>query len=231
MDGRSTSGIPVHFTLRSAPVLKPWVGPPIVREDNAWRCPHGGPKGLRMKRLGLVGVLVVLGLAEAAGQSQTMAAIRAAFVLNLVKFVQWPATPDSSPSPLVLCVFDDSAVLTALERVTEGQVVSRRGLAVRNLHGGADPRPCHVLYASGHDPHAAATIRTLLASVRDLPVLTIGDSEEFLQSGGSASLFTTRDQIQIAINATAVSRSRIRLSSKVMSLSRLVTETANARKD
>ena len=45
-----------------------------------------------MTRLGLVAALVVLGLAEVHGQSQTLAAIRAAFVVNLVEFVDWAAS-------------------------------------------------------------------------------------------------------------------------------------------
>jgi hypothetical protein len=60
-----------------------------------------------MTRLGLVAALVVLGLAEVHGQSQTLAAIRAAFVVNLVEFVDWAAGSTGGSEPLALGVLDD----------------------------------------------------------------------------------------------------------------------------
>jgi len=83
---------------------------------------------------------------------------------------------------------------------------------------------CHLLYVSASYLKRAESV---LASLKEAPVLTVSDAEDFAQSAGIAQLIVQRNQIRFAINAEAATRARIRLSSKLLRLSHPVSGSPN----
>ncbi len=83
----------------------------------------------------------------------------------------------------------------------------------------ADATACHVLYVGDR---AGADARLAVEGVKDLPVLTVGESDAFLQDGGAASLVLERESMRIAVNPHAVRRAGLLLSSRLLSLARII---------
>ena len=64
----------------------------------------------------------------------------------------------------------------------------------------------------------------MLASLKQLPILTVSDAEGFADAWGIVQLFIETNRIRFAINPKAAERARLRLSSKLLSLARIVRE-------
>jgi hypothetical protein len=82
-------------------------------------------------------------------------------------------------------------------------------------------RACHVLYLAGLDAKRAQPI---LDELKGAPVLTVGDREQFAQSGGVAGLFVEQGRMRFAINLEAAQRCRLRISSRLLSLAKIVKD-------
>jgi hypothetical protein len=168
----------------------------------------------------IVAASLMLGVAPAApAQSAPEAALKAAFLYNFAKFAEWPA--DAAPAdPLTICVFGDAAIADALDETVKGRTVDgRKTTVVRVKPDGF--RGCHVLYVAGLDAKRAQAI---VDELKGAPVLTVGDREQFAQSGGIAGLFVEQGRMRFAINIEAAQRCRLRISSRLLSLAKIVKD-------
>jgi hypothetical protein len=171
----------------------------------------------------LVVAALLLGVAArpavASAQSASESTLKAAFIYNFAKFAEWPA--DAPPTdPLTICVVGDPAIADALDETVKGRTIDGRKVVVsRATLDGA--RSCHVLYLSGFDSKRGQQI---VEDLKNAPVLTIGDREQFAQGGGIAGLFVEQGRMRFAINVEAAQRCRVRISSRLLSLAKIVKE-------
>jgi hypothetical protein len=163
-------------------------------------------------------VMVSLG-SPAWAQSASEPVLKAAFIYNFAMFAEWPA--DAAPAdPLTVCVFGDTAIADALDETVKGRTVDGRKTAVVRVKPEGF-RGCHVLYLAGLDTKRAQAI---IDDLKGVPVLTVGDREQFAQSGGIAGLFVEHGRMRFAINVEAAQRGRLRISSRLLSLAKIVKD-------
>ena len=144
--------------------------------------------------------------------------VKAAFLYNFTKFVEWPdaAFPDDS---FRVCVLGEDPFGKSLKALT-GQEVAGRRLQVLSFRGGiARPEECHVLFISRSEQGRLAEI---LSGVRNFPVLTVADSRGFLEGGGIINFVLEGSKVRFEINQEAAERTGIKISSKLMSLAKRV---------
>jgi uncharacterized protein DUF4154 len=154
-------------------------------------------------------------------QSATAAALTSAFLYNFAKFTEWPADSLAPGQRLALCVLGDNAVATALDQTIKGHAIESHELTVELLKPDASARSCHLLYVSGLDEKRSAQ---LIESLKSVPVLTASDANRFAELGGVAQLTLENGRMRFAINVSAAQRARLQLSSKLLSLARIVKD-------
>jgi hypothetical protein len=183
---------------------------------------RGGIRGL---------VVCLLALAVGAGslvrpvkaQSAAINEVRAAFLVNFAKFVEWP--PDaflSDTSPFVIGVLGDDTIAYFLRReINRSKPINGHELTVRIMKPDGPIRSCHVLYVGDLD--AKLTDR-ILETLKNSPVFTVSAMDRFAIAGGVAQLIFENDQMRFAINLPAAHRARLLLSSKLMTLAKSPTQ-------
>ena len=167
-------------------------------------------------------MLLVLLLVPDPGAAQDVSQpnLKAAFLYNFAKFAEWPA--DASPGgPLTLCVLHDGASEDALVKLVKGASVNGRAITVSKGATTATIRACHVLYIAAAEPD---TMVRILDEVKGAPVLTVGDGDAFPRRGGIVGLIVEDGRMRFAINPDAALRAGVRLSSKLLSLAKLVRD-------
>jgi len=168
-----------------------------------------------------VGVCVaalLLTAAPVAAQSASAPALTAAFLYNFAKFAEWP---EGAPTgPMTICVLGDAAVADALDATVRGRTIEGREIAVVRVKPDA-LRTCHLLYVSGIDQHRAQQI---IDELKTAPVMTVSDRDRFAESGGIAGLFVEAGKMRFAINLDAALRARLRISSRLLNLAKLVKD-------
>lgn len=143
----------------------------------------------------------------------------AAYLLNFVKFTTWPEEHLPAGARIVICVLDDDRVADALTQITIGKSVGGRPIDVRGAPRRSGPGGCQMVYSSGLDGRRA---RQLIHETSGLPILTVGASSEFAEQGGVANFFVDRGRMRFAVNTRAADRAQLQISSKLLSLARIV---------
>ena len=167
--------------------------------------------------------------AEAYGKE----AVRAVFLINFLRFTEWPPGSLSENSPYVVGVAGSRALEEELLALAEKQLVHDRRIRVVRVKNMRDLSGCHVLYINpdvtqGEEPAPGA--RELLPHVRNRPVLTVSASPAFLAGGGIVNFYAGEEgtlRFEIAPeNAKSVG---LVISSRLLALARAVNPPTKAR--
>lgn len=144
--------------------------------------------------------------------------LKAAFLYNFVKFVEWPADAFAGTrSPLTICVYGEDPFGASLDGAVRGETVGERSLLVQRPQALDRLRDCHVLFVSRSE---RPRMREILSRLERAPVLTVGDSDGFLREGGMINFVLEENKIRFLINQEAAERSGLRISSKLLRLAK-----------
>lgn len=160
---------------------------------------------------------------EASTPALKLQMLTAAFVYSFARFTEWPA--NASTTPLAICVHGDPGVADALEQLAGTRVVNGRRVTVVRPDSMRAARSCHVLFVGGRQ---AGDATQAIAATAGANILTIGDGDPFVRAGGIAGLLVEHDKMKFVVNADALERAGLRLSSKLLSLARIFREAPRA---
>lgn len=145
--------------------------------------------------------------------------LRAALLFNFARFTEWPS--DSPAGPVMLCVLGDPAVADALDHLAGDRQIGGREVSIARLVSQRAVKTCHLLFIAGTN----TAVRTrMLDEVAHLPVLTIGEGEQFVHVGGVVGLFLDEGRTRFAINTDAVQRAGLKLSSRLLGLAKVLKD-------
>jgi hypothetical protein len=139
--------------------------------------------------------------------------VKAAFLYNFARFVEWPTNPqESSQAPLVIAILGHDPLLPLLQSTVKGKSVNGHPLQVREFTT-AEQIECHILYIA---PSEDKRIKTDLQLVAGRPILIVSDSKSSLQHGGIIAFREIDDSVRFEINRQAAERAGLKLSSQLL---------------
>lgn len=170
---------------------------------------------------GLFGLMVYLGGGLAAHSEISMSEyrVKALFLCNFVKYVDWPAA--GATGPVVIGVLGKDNFNGDLARAVEGKSVNGRAITIKRLSAGDDPSGCSILFVSASE---SSQFGEILNKTGALPILTVGEDGSFLQKGGIINFALKEGKIRLEINLKASRRANLQISSKLLSLADVVKE-------
>jgi len=168
-------------------------------------------------------MVLLAGPAGAAAPRSSEYTLKAAFLFNFTKFVDWPADAFADEkSPFNLCVLGgEDPFGGSLDELVANEAVNGRPIAVRRRVRGADLRTCQILFIGRAERERQPEV---LASLRGLPVLTVGETDRFLSEGGLFNFFLEANRVRFEVNLAAVERTPLKISSKLLRLAKVTAE-------
>ena len=157
--------------------------------------------------------------AAARGQAGSLEyEVKAAFLYNFARFVQWP--PHAFPSadaPLTICVLGSDPFGPALDDTVRVERVHGRPFAIARPGGPEAAAGCHILFVSrGEEPRYA----DILSRIDRRVILTVGDATSFLEAGGHVGFFLEGNHVRFAMNTAALRECDLQVSSKLLRVAR-----------
>lgn len=171
--------------------------------------------------LTLVALLALSAIAAAASPPpKSEYELKAAFLYNFAKFIDWPPRSFERPdAPMVFCVLGDDPfgpILAGIAR--EDQVMSRQ-IALRRADQPDQLGGCHVVFVR---PAAEVHLPELLRQAAARHVLLVGESSGFAERGGGIGLFVEQNRVRFAVNVAAIERAGLKVSSKLLKVARVI---------
>jgi hypothetical protein len=150
-------------------------------------------------------------------------AVKAAFVYNFVKFVEWPAKAFEHPdSPIILTIVGNDPIGQAIERTVQGKTVDGRTFVVKHLKWDQNLRASHVLFICASEKDH---LSQLAGVVKGTSILTVGETPGFAGRHGIIGFFLDHGRVRFEINEEAAKRAQLSISSRLLSLAKLVSDT------
>lgn len=150
--------------------------------------------------------------------------VKAAFVFNFIKFVEWPEESfRNADAPLNVCVWGSNADTNSMKGLDK-KTAKQRKLKVRAVNATEDLAQCHVLFLTRSSRNS---FKDVLRSIANKKILSVSDIGNFASNGGLIGLFKTGDQVRFAINVEATQRSGLRMSSQLLKFGKIVSGGGN----
>jgi hypothetical protein len=164
---------------------------------------------------------------SASGQSSlSEIEIKAGFLYNFTKFVEWPAEAFADArAPVVLGVAGVNPFGNLLTSAAAGKSVNGRPVVVKQFAEEENPGACQILFISSSEKKRTAQI---LEKLKGTSVLTVGEGEDFTRAGGMIAFVIENDKVRLVINLAPALASRIKISAKVIAVGRLVGRQTTA---
>lgn len=146
--------------------------------------------------------------------------IKAAFLYNFAKFVEWPADRFAEESdPLILCVIGEDPFGNILDETIKGKNIRGRELEIIRLKEVDDLKSCHFLYISTSEQRSLPQI---IESIGKASVLTVGEMQDFAELGGIINLITRGNKVRFKINVDVANQAGLKISSRLLRLATVV---------
>ena len=185
--------------------------------------------GVPAMRLGFaLAFIILISIVDLSGLiAQTKAAteyqVKAAFLYNFAKFVDWPPSAFSdAKQPLDICVYGRDPFGTALEDALLGKTIGERRVGLGRAMQFQDLAGCHVVFVSASAHESAAELANRL---KGRAVLLVGESEGFAASGGAIQFTIEDNRVHFVINPDAADRAGLKISSKLLALAKIVRDS------
>jgi hypothetical protein len=144
--------------------------------------------------------------------------IKAAYLLNFTKFVEWPTNRFATAgTPIRVGVLGKDPFGSDLERTMSGRVIEGRKFEIVRPETVAAAVDCHIVFVSSSERRQLPEI---IETLHKASVLTVGEHEEFVEQGGIIRFFLHQDTVRFEINARAAEGAGLRVSSKLMQIAR-----------
>jgi hypothetical protein len=144
--------------------------------------------------------------------------VKAAFLYNFAKFVQWPSEAfQTSTEPIAICVLGQDPFGRSLADTVAGRAIEGRPIIVRHVSDIKQAAGCHVLYIASTENKRSPAI---LADIKP-GILTVGDSD--ISGTGVVINFRLDDgKVRFEIDVDAAEREKLQISSRLLSLAHII---------
>src|SRR6266851_4455635 len=188
-----------------------------------------------MRKVGLLIVLTCLLSAMAMGSHAAGAdspdsseyLIKAGFIYNFAKLVEWPTTAFPQPdSPIVIGILGNDPFGTTLDRIVADKKISGRVISVKRVKWSKDfkeLKDCNILFISSSEKEH---IDSVVEAMKGLPILTIGDAPGFAKRGGIINFTLEDNKVRFEVNVEAAKHADLTISSRLLTLAKIVQQGA-----
>ena len=165
-------------------------------------------------------ILLLAGLFEYAHTQERLEyKVKAAFLYNFAKFVEWPDLQENDPTlPFILGVLGGDPFGPELD-IISSKNINGRHILIKRFQTIDDVTACNMLFIGLSRP---AMLKEALKKIHGQPILSIGETEDFAQSGGIIGFVEKQNRIRFEINLKAAQSAGLNISSKLLKLAIIV---------
>lgn len=148
--------------------------------------------------------------------------IKAAFLYNFAKFVEWP--PENSVKagdPMTICIVGEDPFGNILDEFTKAKTINGRPVLITRLKPGQDLKGCQIAFISSTD---RSQLKSIFQNAARAHVLTVGESQGFSAGGGVIDFIREDKMVHFEVNVDAAQRANLKISSKLLGLAKIVKE-------
>jgi len=168
----------------------------------------------------LAGILLASSLVYTLAQSPSEYEVKAAFLFNFAKFVEWPASSFSAADkPFRICILGRDPFGSSLDQIVAGKTLDGRKIAITRSTNTTEAKSCQIVFIASSETRQ---IPQILLQLKGAAVLTVADTGGFAQTGGMINFVRDDDRVRFEINLKAADDAHLKLSARLMTVAKRV---------
>jgi len=144
--------------------------------------------------------------------SDVAARVKAAFVYNFARFIEWPQ-PNSKESVKIVVVGQGGGLAAPLEEIIRGKTVGGRSLEVTRAASGTPIPRCDILLIERSERRH---VKEIVQSLAGKPALTVCDDPDCLKEGAIIAFQLVDESVRFQINQEAAEHAGLKVSSQLL---------------
>jgi hypothetical protein len=159
-------------------------------------------------------------ISSAQGAATAEYQLKAAFLFNFAKFIDWPPASFAGPqTSFSICILGADPFGHSMDELLQGKTIADRHVTVERSKQVADVRHCEVVFVSSSEK---SRVHEILDGLKGTNALAVGETEGFAAAGGTIQFAIEDNHVRFLINKDAADRARLRVSSNLLSLAHIV---------
>jgi len=143
--------------------------------------------------------------------------VKAAFLLNFGKYVEWPAS--AMGASIDICVLGRDPFGATLDETLAGRTVGSRRVNARRVSAISEAGGCSILFISRDE---SVRVDAVLDGLAGSPVLIVGEQDRFARKGGMINFVEVDQKVRFEINEAAAKKAGLKISSQLLKLATIV---------
>lgn len=167
-------------------------------------------------------LVLIWGMPSVAQQPQKVEyQVKGAFLVKFAMFVEWPAgTFPDARAPITIGILGDDPFGSEFETALKREVANGRPFSLKRSQTPQELTDCQILFVSASE---SQRVPEILDAMRNKPVLTVGDHEQFAHRGGMINFIKEGGKVRFEVNTAAIEASGLKISVKLMQVAKPVT--------
>ena len=145
--------------------------------------------------------------------------VKAVFIYNLAKFIEWPDKSLDNSSTLTVYILGDDPFGTDLDAIRDKLIKGKR-VVIKQIDSPDDLKNANILFISSSEKER---LRDILKSISGLPILTVGDTKSFAQRGVMVNFYLENSKIRFEINLEAANLAGLKISSNLLRMGTIIS--------
>jgi len=155
--------------------------------------------------------------------------LKALYLYNFTKYLEWPEESfTNAPGAFTIGLVCGSELEADIREISKGKEVNGREIVVRRIEQPREAKLCQMVFLQSGD---ADRIKAILGTVKDLPVLTVGASDEFIAWGGMISFARKENNLRVKLDLQATRQARLMVSAKLIAVAERVNSTPGEKRE
>lgn len=158
----------------------------------------------------------------AQGSSGQEPALKAVFLYNFSKYIQWDQ--EHSTGPFVIGVLGQSQILGPLEGIAQKKKVAGRSIEIKKYSKLEDIQTCHILFVSTSDRKEIEKTLDEMRNIKQSNILIVTDSEGGAKKGAALNFIVAGGKVRFELNDLALKRAGLEASSQLKKMAVMIKE-------
>jgi hypothetical protein len=175
-------------------------------------------------RLGLTALALTWALVAAQGlwaqsPKPTDYDVKAVYLYNFGRFVEWPASVTAKSDSFTVCVLGQDPFGPALDATLAGETIGGKSVAAKRISNPPEAVRCQIVFITSVED---SRFNKIIEALDREAVLTVSDMPQFSQRGGMIQFVSEENRIRFEVNLTATQRAGLTLSSELLKVATVV---------
>jgi len=174
---------------------------------------------LRLNIVALACALVAFPYSWAQSPKPTDYQVKAAYLYNFGRFIEWPRVVTAKSGPFTVCVLGQDPFGSTLDATMAGETIAGRNVVAKRIATTQESVNCQIVFLSAAE---AGRLNKIMEDLDKAAVLTVSDMPQFAQRGGMIQFVLEGNRVRFEVNLTATQHAGLTVSSDLLKVATAV---------